>query len=342
MTDEDNATLKSVDCHAQSSNCLKIKMVRRLIHNDNMRLVVRNFSKSNTGLLSSRHSANTLGSQVRGNTILSQVRTHVVRLGTGEGCQHVLERAQLGIELVHMVLCEKGKSSLRVTLDITTDGIKITKHRLDQSTLTTTVLSENNNTRARKYTKVHMLKEQLLVAVSILLARVTKTNILYLDNLIEITDRGREAELKLRVIKYFFNQGHAVQSLDTRLCQGSTLGIVTELVHKLLHVGALRLLRLEFTLLLKALILTGLLVHVNIALVVLELLLFKVNHICNDVVGELAIVRNQDQSLRVSTEVLLKPNYTENIQMVSWLVQQEDVWAQEECGSQCHTHAPTS
>ena len=61
-----------------------------------------------------------------------------------------------------------------------------------------------------------------------------------------------------------------------------------------------------------------------------------------DCVQEILRVGDEDENTLVLLELLFQPHTGLQVQMVGWLVEQEDCWGDEESAGQSDAHAPTS
>ena len=106
--------------------------------------------------------------------------------------------------------------------------------------------------------------------------------------------------------------------------------------------GEHRLLTLELGLLLLLVQRALRLVEFVIARIGRELAAVDLDHLVDDAVHELAIVRGHQQRAVISLQELLQPDQAFEVEMVAWLVQQHGVGTHQQDPRQCHAHLPTA
>mmetsp|Transcript_24216 Transcript_24216/g.77328 ORF Transcript_24216/g.77328 Transcript_24216/m.77328 type:complete len:644 (-) Transcript_24216:48-1979(-) len=296
--------------------------------------------KRHTALLAAGQGPDPLRGQLCWDAVPRKVRPHLVGLAPRESVEHVVKRTQAHVELVDVVLSKVTNAEFGVALHITTHRLELVQEHVDEGGFPAAVRPKQHDAARGEHAHVGLLEQQL--ARRAVLAGEAKADLLHLDGLPNLADWLREREAELWVVNNFVDERHLVESLDTRLGQRGTFGIVPELVHGFLHVGTARLLRLELTLLLQALVLARVLEDVDVALVVVELPVLEVDDVRDDVVGEDAIVGYQDERLGVVLQVALEEEHTEHVQVVGRLVEQQDIGGKEQGRAERHTHAPAS
>ncbi|KAH3683154.1 hypothetical protein WICPIJ_005897 [Wickerhamomyces pijperi] len=87
---------------------------------------------------------------------------------------------------------------------------------------------------------------------------------------------------------------------------------------------------------------SGLQVRVIVTTVTSDLLQSHIDHVGTDTVQEIHGVRNQDQSTVESLQVFFQPDTGFQIQMGSWVIQQQQGWLHEKSLGKGNTHLPTT
>lgn len=311
---DNKTTLVVVESHNERVNGVEIQMVRRLIEQQDMGLVPSDESEGNARLLTTGKEVHGTQRQVTRDTERAEMLSHVLRGLIRVVLHELLDGRQLRIERVRMMLREHTNTQLAVNKTITIEVLDLTDQRLDEGRLTGTVGTNERDTRLHVNVDVD-LGEQVHALLP--------TNL----GLIESHDRRRdllgvrEHENARGVLHDFLNEVNTVDSLDTRLHERGTLGVVTELVDELLEMLNLSFLRLALPRLLLDLLSLRLLILIKVTLEVMQLLGRELNDLIDDHVEEVTSVRNNDDSDVELTDVLLKPNERDQIQMVGRLVE---------------------
>eukprot|EP00968_Pinguiococcus_pyrenoidosus_P009741 scaffold754_cov248-Pinguiococcus_pyrenoidosus.AAC.57 len=285
---------------------------------------------------------------------------------------HVLHRAQVHVEGLRGVLGENADAQARVHVNVPVDGPQLRHDEIQQGTLACTVGAHENQATVQVDAEVDVLEKQpffgqwgrrpflgrraallsrrfallgagisVCLALGILPIFVLRFCVVFLLRL-RVGIRKREAERLVFLDVFDALPVHFLDGLDSRLHQRRALRVGAELVDELLHVLSLCHVRLVHALLLAELLCSALLESVIVRLVVLQLLPIEVDDVGDDLVQEAAVVRHDEQGVRVADEVVLEPDHGLEIQVVGRLVQQEDVRLDKQGGRQRDTHAPAS
>lgn len=120
--------------------------------------------------------------------------------------------------------------------------------------------------------------------------------------------RVREHKDARRIIYDLVNKLNTIDSLDSRLSLCGSLGVVSEFVDKLLHVGDLCFLTLSHPSLLFRLLILRFFELIEITSVISELLTLEIDNFINDLIEKIPGMRyDQDSDIKIFN-ILFKPN----------------------------------
>lgn len=153
-----------------------------------------------------------------------------------------------------------------------------------------------------------------------------------------------ELEYILVVDELFLLQGQLGlgDGLLSRLGHGSQLGVSLESIDEGLHVSNLFELHFSLSHSFLSLLSLGLLILIKVTLEICELLVLELNNLIDDLVEEVLGVRNDDDSDVKGENVLLEPDEGDQVQMIGWLIQEENLWLTKHDLCDGDSHSPSS
>ena len=162
------------------------------------------------------------------------------------------------------------------------------------------------------------------------------------DDVIARAWRGRKIERDGLAAARRLDALDLLQLLDPALHLGGVRGARLEAFDELDFLGQHRLLALELGLLLLFVQRTLLLVELVIAGIGRKRAAVDLDHLVDDAVDELAIMRSHQQRAFVSLQKLLQPDQAFQVEMVARLVQQHHVGAHQQNARQRDPHLPAA
>lgn len=219
---------------------------------------------------------------------------------------------------------------------ISVNKIKLTGQGLDERGLACTIGTDKSNPSLKVDVNVNAIENDRLIIVTEMCLVQSAQRWGNLLRIWEHEDTGW-------VLDDIGNDIDSLNCLDTRLDQGGTLGVVTELVDELLDMADF--VHLAFTGLLGVLVFLGfgLFELREISFVVIELLALEVDDLIASGVEEVTGVRHDNNcSLSQLLNVVFEPNQSWQIQMIGWLIEKQDLWFREDDLRDGNSHSPTT
>jgi hypothetical protein len=133
-----------------------------------------------------------------------------------------------------------------------------------------------------------------------------------------------------------------LDGLHSGLSHGGSLGVSSELINELLHVSDFLELLFSLSHSLLGLLLLGFFELVKISFVVCEFLVLELNDFIDDLVQEVLGVRNDDNCDAEGKDVLLEPNEGDEIQVIGWLIQEQNFGLTKHYLCNGNSHSPSS
>mmetsp|Transcript_41585 Transcript_41585/g.90649 ORF Transcript_41585/g.90649 Transcript_41585/m.90649 type:complete len:328 (+) Transcript_41585:595-1578(+) len=227
-----------------------------------------------------------------------------------------------------------------MALDKSRIGLHVAHKQLQQGGFPASVLAHHRVSGA--HLNIHIQVGQAeSTTITQLRLWVSETHLIHLD---QVGNRFwvLERELKGGILGNLLEHGKPLQRLNTGLDQTGPLGITPEGIDEFVEMSLGPLLGLRLTLLDQQLIGPDFLERIVVPLVVGELLIPEVNNIRANGIQEIPSMGHDNQGSRALRQVLFQPSHRVEVQMVSGLVQQEEIRVSKKCAGQRHAHAPPS
>jgi hypothetical protein len=175
VTDHQDTTLEVVECDGESVHGFDIQVVRRLVEDQDVRVLQTETGESDTRFLTSGKQAHLLQTCHAGDAEGSEVATvlFVVLAWVVDG--HEADGAVVHVEGVDVVLGEEADAQTWVLRDQTGCGSELANEELESGCLASSVGSDDTNTRVELHGKVDVAQKRLVWGV-------TKGNVVHLDD----------------------------------------------------------------------------------------------------------------------------------------------------------------
>eukprot|EP00162_Nutomonas_longa_P008328 comp18442_c0_seq1/m.32983 comp18442_c0_seq1/g.32983 ORF comp18442_c0_seq1/g.32983 comp18442_c0_seq1/m.32983 type:complete len:495 (-) comp18442_c0_seq1:250-1734(-) len=318
-------------------------MVRRLIKQENVRILHREIRKHNAGLLAIGERLHQLSLRLaRGAVAPQNAACSFLFLDLVlEHLHEPLQRAHLGIKHLGKMLVVVSKPQLVVALDNTVRRDVVARDQLEQRGLADTIGTHNGDARVLIESKVELAVQLILRA-----GTVSKGHVDELQHGRRQRVGRREREVEHALLGDFLRE-----SVLNHACHGLFLGLsllgqlcraVAEASNVLLHVPDLLLLALEALGLVLLELSTGLDIGVVVTRVVEQASIVHVDDIGAHTIEKVLRVRNDHQDAVVVLEILLEPHTCLEIQMVGRLVENQQHWTHKQRLGKRNAHSPAS
>ena len=337
VSNSDQTTRELVGGGDKGIDGVKIQEIGRFVHDEEMRGVEGKLGEDDARTL--RVGQVLDGSVGDGLTNGGPLKMglQVTLVGLREGSAHELDGGHVHLQLLGRVLTEVGELVVRVDGDLTLGGGELLGDELQEGGLTSTIGTHDTNTS----TELDVVGDGLVEDVGEVLRVVGETDVLDLDegDILLVNTGGAlegrgglEGEL---VLHQLATLGTGTLPLTVSLPPGvgGRVGIDVAVP---LHV------LLDHLLVVSVILDLALLELLEAAVVVLQLLVLDQHDRGDDVLQKSTIVSNSQERTLVTTKTVLKPQNGRHIQMVSGLVEQQELGLNEESGGEGNTHPQTT
>eukprot|EP00906_Rhabdomonas_costata_P020127 RCo029247 len=310
-------------------------MIGGLIEEQEVRLLESDHGKRHPGLLPTRESIDGLQGLVPRKPEPPQLCTQRGFVRGGVLRLHKLQRGHLQVELVDVVLRKRGDADLSVANHSPRDGLQLPAHDVQEGRLPRAVGSNQSQAGVVVQADVDVPEQRPGLG-----PRVPKGDV---DDL-QVWRGHRlglgQRELKVGVLHRGGDEFQAGDGLHAALRHLRPFGVVPPAVHEGLHVLALLLLRIQAAGLVLQVLTAGALEGVVVPPVVGQPEVMQVDDVRGDAVEEGAAVRDHDQGLLPVQQGVLQPQHSVEVQVVGGLIQEQNVWANEQGTGQADSHPP--
>ncbi|KAI6748571.1 hypothetical protein HG530_015344 [Fusarium avenaceum] len=170
-----HATLELIERLGQSVHGLDIQMVRRFVKNQDVGICKSQASKGDTRLLTSRQQSHLLQTGCSGNTEGTKSATVLLICSSGVVLGHETDSAIGEVKGIDVVLSKESNSEARMLRDQTRGWVQFANEKLENSCLTSTVGSNNSDSRIQLNIQVNVAEQDVVLVV-------TKSNLRHLHD----------------------------------------------------------------------------------------------------------------------------------------------------------------
>lgn len=209
VTNKQSAAREGGQGIEQGIDRLQIHVIRRLIHDNQMRFQNRDFCKSHTTFLPSGKRPNRLCSQIASDAESAEMRSDLLKFELGENSSEIFQGANGEIELIDMVLGEDLDAGGRVDPDVAGDGRQFPGHQLHQRGLPAPVRPNAANSRLHIQTDIDITQQRRSRVPFVVEHDIIKLNNVFLQGF-----GIGEVEPEERVLVDIVHDAESLQRLD--------------------------------------------------------------------------------------------------------------------------------
>ena len=312
----------------------QVEVVGRLVEHEEIRRIVKHDRHDQPRLLAARQHAALLLDVVARKAEAAGERAQRTLAGLREGVLQRLEDAAVAVEQIHRVLGEIAHLDAGADGDVAGVRLRRARHQLQQRRLAGAVDAHHRPALAAAHLEV-----QPLVDAARAIAFV---DALQRRHVVAGARRGRKFEQDRLAAPRRLDALDLVELLHPALHLRGVRGARLETLDELDFLGQHRLLALELRLLLLLVLRPLLFVEFVIAGKRGQRAAVDLDHLGDDAVHELAVVRGHQQRPLVALEERLEPDQAFEIEMVARLVEQHGVGAHQQDAAERHPHLPAA